>query len=134
MQYSKWKLSSKDFREIWDFDSFPTSGIRRLDKNELSRPWLLPLHFLLVSVVKNGKYCSHAWSVAVCFPNNIAILFPPGRPYSIVLKYRDSRSRQSGLQTPFRSSVTLGKLCNFPVPSLSYLPNGDNSVCLVLLQ
>ena len=27
----------------------------------------------------------------------------------------------------------MGKLRNFPVPSLSYLQNGDNSVCLGLL-
>ena len=34
---------------------------------------------------------------------------------------------------PFQEQCNLGRLRNFPVRSLSYLQNGDNSVCLVLL-
>lgn len=51
-----------------------------------------------------------------------------------MLRYRDPRTQHAGAQIPFRSSVTLGELRNFPVPSLSYLQNGDNSVCMVLLR
>ena len=91
-------------------------------------------HYILpFSAVKNGKTLLPRIIVAVCSANNIAITISLGRQESTVLRYRDSRTQHAGAQIPFRSSVTLGKLRNFPVPSLSYPQNGDNSVCLVLL-
>ena len=92
-------------------------------------------HYILpFSAVKNGKTLLPRIIVAVCSANNIAITISLGRQESTVLRYRDSRTQHAGAQIPFRSSVTLGKLRNFPVPSLSYPQNGDNSVCLELLE